>query len=242
MTDRSSPRPRVSVTSDLKCLHRGRSIAQADLYETQWQGRRAVLKDFSARPWWVRRWWGRAIAAREVRALNALDGIAGVPQLYCVVSPCAFLMERLQADRLPRRRDGKPQPEFWGRLRALVDAMHARGAAHGDLRLKNVLIGPDGQPYLIDFATAILIRKSGLTASISRFLFDRCVRIDRIKLARMRAYYDRESLTAEERLWLSGEPWYLKIGRLLKRRVYRLRKPEFRRRQWHKFKRRMKNP
>ena len=44
---------------------------------------------------------------------------------------------------------------FFTQLLETLDAMHAAGVAHGDLKRKdNVLVGPDERPYVIDFGVA----------------------------------------------------------------------------------------
>jgi serine/threonine protein kinase len=46
---------------------------------------------------------------------------------------------------------------FFARLLATIQAMHAAGVAHGDLKRKeNTLVGPDESPYIIDFGVACL--------------------------------------------------------------------------------------
>ena len=137
-----------------ECIHAARSGAQADLYVVEWEGRPALLKDFTSRPAWVRVLWARRIVGREVRALARLKGRAGFPELFATAGPNAFVMERLEAERLPRRRFARPSLEFWRRARVLMDELHEAGIGHGDLRRKNILIGPGEEPYLIDFATS----------------------------------------------------------------------------------------
>jgi tRNA A-37 threonylcarbamoyl transferase component Bud32 len=207
------------------CIHAARSVAQADLYELDWDGRPALLKDFNDRPAWVRSFWSRHICAREARALRRLTDLNGVPHLLATAGPCAFIMERLDAARLPRRRHGSPSPRFWANARALLLDLHAAGVSHGDLRRKNLLMGPDDRAYLIDFATAARLRHGGLEAWLSRRAFRFICRIDRVTFARIKASYDPASLDDEERRWLADQPWHLRLGRWLKRHVYRLRKP-----------------
>ena len=49
---------------------------------------------------------------------------------------------------------------LWKALRDLVERVHRRGLSHCDLkRAANVLVGNDGQPYLIDWSAAILERE-----------------------------------------------------------------------------------
>lgn len=209
------------------CLHAARSVAQADLFELEWDGRAALVKDFSARPWIVRRLWSRAILAREVRALKHLQGIEGIPTLYALAGPEAFVMERLDAERLPHLRHGPPPDGYWERARRLLDQMHERGVAHGDLRRKNLLVGSNGEACLIDFATAIRRKNRGWGGWLHTQLFRRCRRIDQVTFARLKAYFAPDGLDAEERHWLASEPWYLIVGRFLKKRVYRLTKRRF---------------
>jgi tRNA A-37 threonylcarbamoyl transferase component Bud32 len=220
-----------------RCIHRARSVAQADVFETQWEDQTCLLKDFTARPFWVRWMWSRPILSREVRTLARLQGIEGIARLIGRAGPEAFLMERLDATRLPRRRDTHPSALFWRRLLDLMGQVHAQGIGHGDLRRKNILIGPEDKPYLIDFATAVHRKGHGWRGKIRQYLFRQCRRIDRVTLVRIKASYSSTELTDLDRKWLANEPWSLRVGRVLKRRIYRLRKPRVWRKNMKKFRR-----
>ncbi|MCE5228767.1 hypothetical protein LLG95_04125 [bacterium] len=211
------------------CMHAARSLAQADVYTLDWNGRPAVLKDFSKRPWLVRVLWARPVAGREVRALRRLAGVRGVPQLFGTAGPEAFIMELMQADRLPKSDKTPPPAAYWADAKRLMNEMHARGVAHGDLRRKNIMINANGEAILIDFATA-MSRRKGWAAPFYNFLYERCRRIDRITLARIKASYNPELLDADEQLILASQPWYLRAGRWMKKNIYRWRKP----RTWRK--------
>ena len=44
---------------------------------------------------------------------------------------------------------------FYDRLLKIIQQMHRHGVAHGDLKRKdNILVGPEEQPYIVDFGTA----------------------------------------------------------------------------------------
>jgi predicted Ser/Thr protein kinase len=212
-------------------LHAGRSMAQADIYPLTYENQSAVLKTFHARPAWVRRVWAERVAAREVRMLTRLLGMRDVPQLLATCGRAAFVMTRLEARRLPARKESPPHPEFWNRARTLIEEMHTRGIAHGDLRRKNLLMNEAAtEPFLIDFATAVSRPGAGaphnFSNALKHFLYKRCRRIDRITFVRIKAAY-KAPLSPEEQAWLDAEPWYLKLGRFWKHYIYRLRKPSF---------------
>ena len=205
-------------------------MAQADVYPLEWEGREALLKTFHARPAIVKWLWSRRVAAREIRMLARLAGMRDVPELLAVAGREAFVMTRLPARRLPGRKEPAPQKGYWRRARDLMEAMHARGIAHGDLRRKNLLMDQAGaKPFMIDFATAVARPAEDAPRTfdnwLKAFLFERCVRIDRITFVRIKRAY-RAKLTAEERAWLAAEPWYLKAGRFFKR-IYRFRKGRY---------------
>ena len=205
------------------CFHRARSAGQADLYELEWEGHPSLLKDFSKRPWIFRVILGRRICSREVRILNKLCELEEVPRLYAVAGSYAYVMQKLDGVRMPPRKYGQPSAVFWARAKRAIQRMHDMGIAHGDLRLKNILIGPQDQAYLIDFATAVRL-KWDVGFRFSNLLFHQCQKVDWIKYARMKAYYDPGLLDDDERNWLGSAPFYLTIGRVMKKRVYRMTK------------------
>ena len=121
-----------------------------------------VVKDFAAKPWWVRL-LGRLQIGRECRAYRSLAGMDGVPAFVGRVDAHALAVERVEGEMLAfaesRFREGERHVE---RLRALVERMHAAGVYHQDLRgRENVLLRSGGEPVLLDLAGAVCLRPGG---------------------------------------------------------------------------------
>lgn len=179
-------------------------------------GARYVLKDFSGRSLAARLLWCRFAVRRETSAYQRLNSVAGIPRLASTASEDAVLMEWLDAQPLPRRKQKDLLGNrFFEKLNTLVEQMHKAGVAHGDLRRKNILVSPDGDPCIIDFETAVI--RGG---TIQRRIFDAICRVDRITVLKIKAKYYPEDVTPEEKVTLEDTPWHLKIGRFFRQRVY----------------------
>ncbi len=219
-------------------LHEGRSITQPNVCGYEIEGRRFVVKDFRPRPWLIRRLWGRWILRREWARLEALQGIAGIPRLLGWVDDDAFAMEWVHGERLPHRKQNWLEPVFFDRLLALVEAMHARGISHGDLRRKNILVTRDQQPYLIDFATAF---QAGPTPRSRRWFAQLC-EVDRLTVLKLKGYYCPDALDSDEQQRLDDQPLALRFGRFLRKRIYRPVKPRRWRQRWARWRRALFGP
>ena len=150
------PVPRVPsrpllTTETPRYLSRGRA-ANADVRLLEIEGQRWVVKDFSACPWAIRNTLGRWMIGRELRALQRLDGIPGIPDAAQRIDTYAFTYHYIEARPLAQTPASELSPEFFLAYEKLVQQMHARGLVHLDLRNSgNVLVSPDFQPILIDF-------------------------------------------------------------------------------------------
>ena len=178
-------------------IHRGRWVWNADLFVLDWQGQRVVLKDFASRSGFIRRFWGRYMAKREARFLARARGIDGIPHLLGRVGSCALLMTRLPGRELSTCTGNQLPPEYFERLTALIDALHQRGIAHGDLNRHNVMIDHEDRPGLVDFEAAVAREPS--RGPLRRWAFRIQVRGDHYQLARMKAAFVPQSLTPPER-------------------------------------------
>jgi predicted Ser/Thr protein kinase len=173
-------------------LHRGNS-RNPDVLLVEVGGRRFVVKDFAPRDAWVRTSIGRWITAREVRALQALDGLPSVPRFLGSIDPLAFAVEYRPGRRMSRKLAGRVPPEFLAQLEAALREMHRRGVAHLDLRHRsNVLVGEDGEPIVIDFGSALTFRPGSFLA---RWLLPLLGRID---LAAVEKWRRRLSLSSSD--------------------------------------------
>lgn len=124
-----------------------------------------VVKDFAPRPAWLRETLGRFLIWRELRAYRALQGHPTVPRLLGRLDAFAFVIEYRPGERMTREVTDLVAPEFVASLERAVRMMHARGVAHLDLRHRsNVLVGEDGEPILIDFASALCFHPGGVAA------------------------------------------------------------------------------
>lgn len=174
-------------------LHRG-NRRNPDVFLVEHAGARFVVKDFAPRGALVRAWLGPWLLARELRAYRALAGHPAVPRLLGSIDRLAFAAEYRPGRRLSRRLAGQVPPEFVDALEGAVRAMHARGVVHLDLRHRsNVLLGEDGAPVLIDFASALCVRPDGLAA---RWLLPLFAWVDRRAVAKWRRRFGSQEASA----------------------------------------------
>jgi tRNA A-37 threonylcarbamoyl transferase component Bud32 len=165
-------------------LHGGRNFTKAVVDLVEVDGQRIVVKDLALRPWPVRALLGPLQIGREARAYRRLEGVVGIPRLLARLDAAAIAIEYVPGPDLREARPGDLPGVFFDRLAALLEAVHARGVAHGDLHRRDVLIGPGDQPFLVDFSTAII---AGPDADpLQRFLFAQMCEADRRSLAKLR--------------------------------------------------------
>jgi hypothetical protein len=132
----------------------------------------------------------------EAAVLKALDGVEGIPRLV-EHKPGRHLMvefvegthvSECSADRLSRR--------VFDRMVDLVRRMHARRVVHLDLRQRrNILIGVDGSPAIVDFQSSIRFPDNG----IFHPLVEICRWVDRSALIRWKNRYFPSLMTRSDR-------------------------------------------
>ncbi len=96
------------------------------------------------------RWIGRALKRREARLLQKTQHLEGVPAYIGDWSDTGLAHEFIEGEPLTK---GTAIPDdFFPRLEALIQHMHALGIAYVDLeKRENILFGADGRPWLFDF-------------------------------------------------------------------------------------------
>ena len=119
------------------------------------QGQRAVLKDYRHAGWLMRVLAGPWLIGRETHIYQVLEGARGVPRLIRRLDRWALLVEHIEGRSCADYADGELPAEFFDRLHAVVEGMHARGVVHCDIKNRaNIVVTADGMPHLLDFASA----------------------------------------------------------------------------------------
>lgn len=117
-------------------------------------GHLGVLKDYLPSGWLLRR-LGPWLIGREERVYRLLAGVPGVPALIGRVDRYALLVEHIAGQSCADYADGELPAEFFQRLLGVVEGIHARGVVHCDIKNRgNIVVSVDGQPYVVDFASA----------------------------------------------------------------------------------------
>ncbi len=120
----------------------------------------------------------RFLLRREQRVYERLADIPGIPRCYGLVDGESLALEYVPG---PSLREYEAQivdrEAFFAKLRTTLEAMHAAGVAHGDLKRKdNIVVGPDERPYLIDFGIAC--RRSNRSALWNGLAFETVKQMD----------------------------------------------------------------
>lgn len=197
----------------------GRNWTKADVTVHLVEGVRIAVKDYSPRSFLARNTIGRYLTAREAGALEHAKGVEGLVEYVGRLGPFAFAT--LWVDASPLSRAASPPDSFFDRLDAIVQRLHARGIALGDLHHRDVLVASDGTPRVVDLATSIVLGDH--PGPLRRALFARFRDQDRVALARMRARHTGRSV--DEAVASVGETaaaWHAR-GRRVKRAWDRLR-------------------
>lgn len=145
-----------------------------------------------------------------------LEGLSGIPQMIEQLDPDRYLIQYIDGAPLSdRTKRNPPSEDFFQTLKRTLAEMHERGVAHGDFRNKNILIGRDEKPYVIDFSTAWWG-----TALWRKPLFAFYRNLDNRRFVKSKAKFAAHALTEEEKRLAESDPWYLKVGALYRKGLY----------------------
>ncbi len=184
----------------VRSIHEGKGF-QSSVYLVEWKGGQVAVKDFATSPKWFRRFVAPILVGREVRALRHLNGTQGIPRFVGRVDRLAFAMEFIEGAPISTFSRGELSPDVFPRITEVVEAMHAKGVAHGDLkRRSNLILSPDGSVWIIDFAASVVAR-----GPISRKLMRAVAEVDDKSLPRLKRFVSPELLTEEDK-WKLDNP------------------------------------
>lgn len=157
-----------------------------------------VLKNYDATEGWFHFFLSKFLTSREARALEQLKELKGVQKLIRKVNERALLLEYVPGEKARLVNKGEITPEFFEEFYLLVDQMHQHGIAHCDLLSKgNVILGEDGRPYIIDFATFFSSKEP--RNRLKGWIFETLCKVDRVSVARIKERHFPELLTETEK-------------------------------------------
>lgn len=163
----------------------GRNRTKADLVVVEVRGRAVAVKDYRPRPFWIRNTAGRFLVRRECAAYRAAGDLPGLARFQGRVGPFALATDWVDARSLRDRRGERLDPAVFATLGEVLEALHRRGVALGDLHHRDVLLSDGGDVTVVDLATAWVLGPR--PSPMRRRIFLRLKENDHVALARMRA-------------------------------------------------------
>jgi len=199
----------------------GRNRTKADICVYRLEGAEIAVKDYRGRAPWIRHTIGRFLIRREAAAHRAAAAIVGVPEFLGRIGPFALATRWIHARPLAAQAADRVDPAVFDRVGAVLDALHGRGIALGDLHHRDVLVSEDGSVHLVDLATACVLGER--PGPMRRAWFRRMRDADRVALARMRARFTgADESEAVAAVGAAAAAWHSR-GRTLKAIWDRLR-------------------
>lgn len=153
---------RFTATDILASLKEGERLEgrgyQGSIHTGQVGGQKILVKSATGRG--IRAWLDRWMLRREYDIYCRLAGISGIPRCYGFFLGRHLALEYVDARTMRQAEISDPE-SFFSEMRSIIESIHERGVAHGDLKRKdNILVTRDSRPLLIDFGVSV-IRKPG---------------------------------------------------------------------------------
>lgn len=162
---------REDFESGSRTLLREGRLANARVYRFRYRGEEWTVKDFSSRPWWVRKILAPILFWRELRAVHRLAGIEGVPSRGFRLDDSAIAIQFLPGTSLSKSPKSTMTVEFLKEMEALMTRIHQAGIVHLDARgTGNWVVLTNGKPGLIDFQAGVCT--AGLPSGLRKILED----------------------------------------------------------------------
>ena len=183
-------------------------------------GRDAVVKDYGRDGSSFKRLLGAFLAGREAAALRRAAGVPNVPRVLGRARPWMLVIDYVDATPVTALDSPRIDAAFVAELGSIIDRLHARGIAHGDLeKLDNILVTADGHPAVVDFASAVMSGANPVAALVLPYLRDN----DERAIMKLKSRYAPELLVADEherlRRHSSAEEWFRRVRRFIRSRV-----------------------
>jgi len=140
----------------------------------QADGRNIIIKTAMGRGpmLWIR----QKTLRREYEAYCQLQGVLGIPACLGFLDQRYLLLEQVRG-RPYRDSEIKDRERFFDQLLGILQAIHARKVAHGDLKSKgNLLVTDQQQPCVVDFGTSF--RQKSAFHPINNWFFRTAKRLD----------------------------------------------------------------
>ena len=88
---------------------------------------------------------------------------------------------------------------FFKELKALVDSVHKRGLAHCDLkRAPNIILGPNGKPYIVDWSASIF--KSEFSLLPLNLIYERFIKDDHNAIIKIQLRHCPEGVSPKDKM------------------------------------------
>ena len=133
----------------------------------------------------IRNSYVRFTLKNEARAYSRLSGVEGIPRCFGLEKNHVLILEYINGKTLSSFKHGKVPESVFFKLEKILFAMHSRGVVNSDLHRSNVILTPDWDVYLIDFASALFTDK----ADNPGFFFRVIKNLDLHAFERMRCKY-----------------------------------------------------
>lgn len=160
------------------------------------------------------RWLGTGICEREIANLRRLADLDRVPRLLSSYGPCGMIYEYIEGQGLDQKQE--LSEDFFEKLRELLKELHRRNMIYVDMNKRdNVIVGADGEPYLIDFQISTHIpRRILVSRKLSDWLLNALKTADIYHLYKLKRKIQPGCLTEQERRISRRRTMLIRLHRL----------------------------